>query len=117
MTRVGINGLGRIGRLLARRISERVDTREALTIAAANELADPQTVAHLLKYDSTHGRFGLRVDVGRGAIKIDGHSIPLMNYSSAEHDFWHAQAVDLVIDCTGGELDRAVASQHLRGSV
>ena len=117
MMRVGINGLGRIGRLLARRISERVDTREALTIAAANELADPQTVAHLLKYDSTHGRFGLRVDVGRGAIKIDGHSIPLMNYSSAEHDFWHAQGVDLVIDCTGGELDRAAASQHLGGSV
>ena len=70
MTRVGINGLGRIGRLLTRRITEREDARASLTLAAANELADAETVAHLLKYDSTHGRFGSSVDVSDGAIHI-----------------------------------------------
>lgn len=117
MTRVGINGLGRIGRLLARRITEREDARTSLTLAAANELADAETVAHLLKYDSTHGRFGSSVDVSDGAIHIAGKAISLTHEASFGHEIWAKQNVELVIDCTGEELDRASAAQHLGGSV
>lgn len=117
MIRVGINGLGRIGRLLARRITEREDARAALTLAAANELADAETVAHLLKYDSTHGRFGSSVDVSDGEIHIAGKAISLTHEASFGNDIWAKQGVELVIDCTGEELDRASAAQHLGGSV
>ena len=117
MTRVGINGLGRIGRLLARRISEREDARTALMLVAANELADAETVAHLLKYDSTHGRFGSSVGVSEGAIHIAGKAISLTHEAAFGHDVWTKQNVELVIDCTGEELDRALAAQHLGGSV
>ena len=113
MTRVGINGLGRIGRLLTRRITEREDARASLTLAAANELADAETVAHLLKYDSTHGRFGSSVDVSDGAIHIAGKAISLTHEAAFGHDVWARENVALVIDCTGEELDRASAAQHL----
>lgn len=117
MIRVGINGLGRIGRLLMRRICERDDASASLTLVAANELADAETVVHLLKYDSTHGRFGRRVDVGDDVIHIAGNAIPLTHEASFNHNIWTSQSVELVIDCTGEELDRASASQHLGGSV
>lgn len=117
MTRVGINGLGRIGRLLARRISEREDARTALTLVAANELADAETVAHLLKYDSTHGRFGSSVNVSEGAIHIAGKAISLTHEAAFGHDIWAKENVALVIDCTGEELDRTSAAKHLGGSV
>ena len=57
MTAVGINGLGRIGRLLAGRLYERDDARHALELVMCNEVADVETVVHLFKCDSTHGRF------------------------------------------------------------
>ena len=117
MTRVGINGLGRIGRLLARRITEREDARASLTLVAANELADAETVAHLLKYDSTHGRFSSSVDVSDGAIHIAGKVITLTHEAAFSQDVWAKQNVGLVIDCTGEELDRASAAKHLGGSV
>lgn len=117
MTRVGINGLGRIGRLLSRRISERADARSTLTLAAANEIADAETVAHLLKYDSTHGRFGLRVDVSKDGIVIDGRTMSLTHSASFSHELWTARGVDLVIDCTGEAIDRGTASCLLGGSV
>jgi len=117
MTRVGINGLGRIGRLLARRITERDDARASLTLAAANELADAETVAHLLKYDSTHGRFGESVVVGGGGVHIAGQAIPLTHDASLGNGVWASQGVELVIDCTGEELNRATACHYLGGSV
>ena len=117
MTRVGINGLGRIGRLLSRRISERADARSTLTLAAANEIADAETVAHLLKYDSTHRRFGLRVDVSKDGIVIDGRTMSLTHSASFSHELWTARGVDLVIDCTGEAIDRGTASCLLGGSV
>ena len=66
MTAVGINGLGRIGRLLARRMYERDDARHALQLVMCNEVADVETVVHLLKYDSTHGRFSLTINTPVG---------------------------------------------------
>ena len=117
MIRVGINGLGRIGRLLARRISERPDAGASLTLAAANEIADAETVAHLLKYDSTHGRFGLDVEVTDAGLQIDGKTVALTHRAAFDHKLWTSQSVELVIDCTGEEIDRAKASEHLGGSV
>lgn len=102
---------------MARRISEREDARTALTLVAANELADAETVAHLLKYDSTHGRFGSSVDVSEGAIHIAGKAISLTHEAAFGHDIWAKENVALVIDCTGEELDRTSAAKHLGGSV
>ena len=70
MTAVGINGLGRIGRLLARRLYERDDARHALKLVMCNQVADVDTVAHLLKYDSTHGRFSYPVAFDTGGLRI-----------------------------------------------
>ena len=70
MTTVGINGLGRIGRLLARRMYERDDARHALELAMCNEVADVETVVHLLKYDSTHGRFSYPVAFDKSGLQI-----------------------------------------------
>ena len=70
MTAVGINGLGRIGRLLARRLYERDDARRALELVMCNEVADVETVVHLLKYDSTHGRFSHPVAFEEGGLRI-----------------------------------------------
>ena len=70
MTAVGINGLGRIGRLLARRMYERDDAMHALELAMCNEVADVETVVHLLKYDSTHGRFSYPVAFDKSGLQI-----------------------------------------------
>ena len=79
MTAVGINGLGRIGRLLARRMYERDDARHALELVMSNEVADGETVVHLLKYDSTHGRFSYPVALDKGGLRIADRFIGLSN--------------------------------------
>ena len=70
MTAVGINSLGRIGRLLARRMYERDDARHSLELVMCNEVADVETVLHLLKYDSTHRRFSYPVVFDKGGLQI-----------------------------------------------
>src|SRR3990172_10073647 len=73
ITKVGINGFGRIGRQVVRTIQERHP--EELEVVAVNDLTDTPTNAHLLKYDSSYGRFPGRVETGDGALIINGRSI------------------------------------------
>ena len=70
--RVGINGFGRIGRNLIRAAHE---SRNELEFVAVNDIADPTTLAHLLKYDSMYGRFAGEVEAREGAIRIDGREV------------------------------------------
>jgi len=107
-TRVGINGFGRIGRLVFR-----AARGKGLEIVGINDLTDAKTLAHLLKYDSIHGHYPGEVTAADGAIVVDGVRIPV----SAERDPaklpWAKLGAKLVIESTGIFTDRAGAGKHL----
>ena len=106
--RVGINGFGRIGRLVLR-----ASQAKEVEIVGINDLTDASTLAHLLKWDSIHGRFPGEVEAADGAIVVDGTRIPV----SAERDPaklpWKQLGAQLVIESTGIFADREGASKHL----
>lgn len=81
---------------------------------ALNELADLQTLAHLTRYDSTHGTFAGRVDVDGDALLINGQRLRVSNSSAISALPWRELGVDLVLECTGAFTDRATAEQHLQ---
>ncbi len=107
-TRVGINGFGRIGRLVFR-----AARGQDLEIVGINDLTDAKTLAHLLKYDSIHGHYPGEVAAADGAIVVDGVRIPV----SAERDPaklpWGKLGAKIVIESTGIFVDREGASKHL----
>jgi glyceraldehyde 3-phosphate dehydrogenase len=109
--KVGINGFGRIGRQVYKAIYE--NYRDVLDVEAINDLMDVETNAHLLKYDSTYGRFPGEVDVRDGDIYVDGELLK----SFAERDPaklpWGELGVDIVLECTGMFKDREKAGLHL----
>ena len=111
--KVGINGFGRIGRQVFKVIYE--NYQGILDVEAINDLMPVETNAHLLKYDSTYGRFPGEVDVKDGNIYVDGELLK----SFAERDPsklpWGELGVDIVLECTGIFLDKERASQHLAG--
>lgn len=93
--------------------SERPDARQALTLAAINEIADPATVAHLARYDSTHGRFHGSLQGEPDALVVDGTKIALSQTASVADSPWKAHDIDLVLECTGAFSDRATAELHI----
>ncbi|MEC7008609.1 MAG: glyceraldehyde 3-phosphate dehydrogenase NAD-binding domain-containing protein, partial [Pseudomonadota bacterium] len=117
MTAVGINGLGRIGRLLARRMYERDDARHALQLVMCNEVANVETVVHLLKYDSTQGRFSYPVALDQVGLQIADRPTPLSHETEPSNVLWGDRGVEIVIYCTGTEVTRASASAHLGNRV
>ncbi|GLS27027.1 type I glyceraldehyde-3-phosphate dehydrogenase [Marinibactrum halimedae] len=110
--RIAINGYGRIGRCLLRAIYER-DLHDQLQVVAINELADVKTIAHLTKYDSTHGRFPLSVDVIGEDLEIASKKVKITHESETSSLPWKALDVDLVAECTGSFSDRATAQHHI----
>ncbi|MEX2229448.1 MAG: type I glyceraldehyde-3-phosphate dehydrogenase [Dehalococcoidia bacterium] len=113
--RVGINGLGRIGRLTLRNWATR--HRDAFTIVAANDLADATTAAHLTAFDSAYGAFPGRIESGPGTIAIDGHELRVTSERDPAAIPWGDAGVEVVIDATGKFRDRAAAGSHLRDGV
>jgi glyceraldehyde 3-phosphate dehydrogenase len=107
--RLGINGFGRIGRLVFRIALTRPD----IEVSAINDLMDPATMAHLLMYDSVHGRLGMEVIPKNGAIEVDGKSITITSIKDPADIPWNAFGVDIVAECTGLFRDRENASKHL----
>ncbi len=106
--RVGINGFGRIGRLVFRAARDK-----DLEFVGINDLTDAATLAHLLQYDSVHGRYPGDVAAADGGIVVDGRKIPV----SAERDPaklpWKRLGAQIVIESTGHFVDREGASKHL----
>ena len=97
-TRIGINGFGRMGRLALRAGWGRED----LTFVHINELAGgPETAAHLLTFDSVHGRWDRRVEPGENRMAIDGVSITFSSSANPGEAPWSAQQVDIVLECSG----------------
>jgi glyceraldehyde 3-phosphate dehydrogenase len=108
--KVGVNGFGRIGRLLVRAVMER---HPELEIVAINDIADTATLAHLLKYDSVHGRFPGKVAASEHGITIDGHEMQTLQFRDPGELPWKALGVDVVIESTGKFTKREDAARHL----
>src|SRR3984957_9537500 len=108
--RVGINGFGRIGRNVFRAAYECGADIEWL---AVNDLVDPKTIAHLLKYDSTYGPFKGTVEVSDAGIVVNGHEIRVLAERDPSNLPWSEIGADVVIESTGLFTDRENASKHL----
>lgn len=111
--RVAINGFGRIGRSVLRALYES-GKREQMQVVAINELAAPEGIAHLLQYDSTHGRFSRSVCIDGETLDVDGDTIQLLHIRELEQLPWAELQVDVVLDCTGKFGSRADGEAHLR---
>src|SRR3989442_650982 len=112
-TRVGINGFGRIGRQSLKAILERHP--HDLEVVAVNDLTDTKTNAHLLKYDSTYGRFPGEIEATADAIIVNGHSLKVISQKDPAQIPWGDMGIDLVIESTGLFTDAEKAAAHLRG--
>lgn len=110
MATVGINGFGRVGRAAFRAARER-DLE--LDWVGINDLADPQALAHLLKYDSVYGRFPGTVEAGNGVIRIDETEIPVFSEPDPGGIPWGDLGAGIVIEATGRFRSRAAAAKHL----
>jgi glyceraldehyde 3-phosphate dehydrogenase len=111
--RVGINGFGRIGRNVVRAARSMKATE--LEFVAVNDLTDTKTLAHLLKYDSVHGRFPGEVSARADAVQVDGTSIRVLSEKDPSKLPWKDLGVELVLESTGRFTDRDQAAQHLTG--
>jgi glyceraldehyde 3-phosphate dehydrogenase len=108
--RVGINGLGRVGRAFVRRTLERDD----LEVVAVNDLTDAQTLAHLLEFDSTYGRLGQAVSYGADSLTVGGQDIAVLSARDPAAIDWGGLGVSLVIESTGKFRAREEAAAHLK---
>lgn len=111
--RIAINGFGRIGRNVVRALYES-GRRAEITVVAINELADAAGIAHLLKYDTSHGRFAWDVRQEREQLFVGDDAIRLLHESSLEVLPWRELAVDVVLDCTGVYGSREHGEAHLQ---
>jgi glyceraldehyde 3-phosphate dehydrogenase len=113
MTKIAINGFGRIGRLSFRIAF----AKEEIEIVAINDLTDIKTAAHLLKYDSSYGRYGKEVvvDEVNSELIVDGTRIKFLSEPDPEKLSWGALDVDIVLECTGVFENKERAGKHLIG--
>ncbi|MET3113953.1 glyceraldehyde 3-phosphate dehydrogenase [Pedobacter sp. CG_S7] len=108
MSKIGINGFGRIGRLVFR-----AALKKGLDIVAINDLVEPDYMAYMLKYDSTHGRFDGTIEVVNGHLVVNGKTIRITAERDPANLKWDEVGVELVIESTGLFLTEADASKHL----
>ncbi len=108
--RVAINGFGRMGRLVLRAA---IENGSDLDFIAINR-GKPETVAHLLKYDSVHGKTGFSVEVGEDCIIVDGKEIKVLYESDPEKLPWKEMEIEVALECSGRFRDRDGASKHIK---
>jgi glyceraldehyde 3-phosphate dehydrogenase len=111
--RVGINGFGRIGRNVVR--AAKAMKAIELDFVAVNDLTDTKTLAHLLKYDSVHGRFPGEVGARADSLSVDGDSMKVLSEKDPAKLPWKDLGVELVLESTGRFTDRDQAALHLSG--
>ncbi|MEP2026038.1 MAG: type I glyceraldehyde-3-phosphate dehydrogenase [Reichenbachiella sp.] len=109
MIKVAINGFGRIGRLAFKALLK----KENVEVVAINDLTDTKTLAHLLKYDSTQGKFDGTVEAAADGIVVNGKKISITAERVPSDLPWKALGIDVVLESTGRFVDEAGASQHL----
>jgi glyceraldehyde 3-phosphate dehydrogenase len=110
-TRIGINGFGRIGRTFLRVSAERPD----LEVVAINDVMDTRTLAHLLEFDSTYGRFGHEVGYSGDTITVDGRPIAVLSQRDPAGIDWAGLGAEVVIEASGLFRARDQAALHLKG--
>ncbi len=111
--KLAINGYGRIGRCIVRALYESTSFYKHLQVVAINELADLETLVHLTRYDSTHGRFQKEVTGQDGVLEIGGDRIAIFKEKNPELLPWKALGIDVVLECTGSYTDRGTAEKHI----
>ncbi|MDI6857034.1 MAG: type I glyceraldehyde-3-phosphate dehydrogenase [Dehalococcoidia bacterium] len=114
-TKIGINGFGRIGRQVLKAILD--FHLDELEVVAVNDLAPPETNAHLFKYDSNYGRFEGEVSVQGDSLKIDNHMVRVFSERDPAAIPWQEVGAQIVIESTGRFTDAEQARAHLRGPV
>jgi len=107
--KLGINGMGRIGRIVFRSALKRPD----IEVVAVNDIMDPATLAHLLTYDSVHGRLDANIIPKDSAIEVNGKAIPVLAEKDPEKLKWGEYGADIVAECTGLFTDRDGAAKHI----
>jgi len=107
--KLGINGFGRIGRLVFRAAMDHPDVE----VVAVNDLTDPAAMAHLLKYDSVHGILDGEITASENAIAVNGQAVPVSSVKDPASIRWKDAGVDIVAECTGLFRDRESVSKHL----
>lgn len=109
--KVGINGFGRIGRMVFRAVAK--DFKD-IEIVAINDLLDPEYLAYMLKYDSVHGRFNGDISVDNGSMIVNGKKIRLTAERDPANLKWNEVGADIVIDCTGFFLTKESCEAHIK---
>jgi len=112
-TKIGINGFGRIGRLTLRSINQYHDGK--LEVVAVNDLTDTKTNAHLLKWDSTYGRYPGEVEATDDSITVNGKEIKVLSEREPANIAWQDYGVEIVFESTGLFTDAPRAAAHLKG--
>lgn len=107
--KIGINGFGRIGRLAFRAAIE----REGVEVVGINDLVDPEYMAYMLKYDSTHGQFKGTIEVKDGNLVVNGESIRVTAEKDPANLKWNEVGAEIIIESTGLFLTQADAQKHI----
>lgn len=110
MSKIGINGFGRIGRLVLRRLLEVSSSHE---VVAINDLTSPKVLAYLLKHDSNYGPFPWRVDYNDNALIVNGKTITVYAEKEAQNIPWTAQGAELIVECTGFYTSTEKSQAHI----
>jgi len=110
VTKIAINGFGRIGRQVFKHIE---NNHPGLEVVAVNDLTDTKTLAHLLKHDSTYGDYGKDISAGEGFITVGKNKVLILAEKDPEKLPWKNLKVDIVLECTGFFTDSAGAGKHI----
>jgi glyceraldehyde 3-phosphate dehydrogenase len=113
VTRIGVNGFGRVGRLTLRAVNQYHSG--TLEVMAINDLTDTKTNAHLLKWDSTYGRYPGKVEATEDSIIVDGKAVKVLSERDPGNIPWRDYGVDIVMESTGLFTDATKAAAHLQG--
>ena len=113
MIKVGINGFGRIGRLILRAILE--NYKKKIQVVAINDLGSIETNAHLIKYDSTHGTIKEEIQTSKDGFKVGDHNIKVFAEKDPSNIPWGKVGAEVVLECTGIFLDKTSAQKHIKG--
>ncbi len=112
MIKIGINGFGRIGRLILRAILENYQNK--IQVVAINDLGSIETNAHLIKYDSTHGVIREEIKTSKDGFKLGNHDIKVFAEKNPKDIPWEKVGAEVVLECTGIFLDKTSASKHIQ---
>ena len=110
MSKIGMNGFGRIGRLVLRRLLE---VKSSVEVVAINDLTSPKILAYLLKHDSNYGPFPWSIDFTEDALIVDGKKIAVYAEKEAKNIPWKATGAEIIIECTGFYTSTEKANAHL----